>query len=104
MKSKVTQYKSFHYHIDSEDNVRIMRNCMSGVCCDLTLVREEVQHGLQQEGQVAHRQAWVAHAAGRVYQLMQQTHLHCSPAFVGTWHWWQQTEGNTLTEVVKTQH
>ncbi|KAA8586247.1 hypothetical protein FQN60_007816, partial [Etheostoma spectabile] len=37
--------------------------------CELTLIGQEVQHGLQQEGQVAHRQAGVAHATGGVHQL-----------------------------------
>jgi len=55
------------------------------VYCELTLIRQEIQHGLQQEGQVAHRQAWVAHAAGGIDQLVQQAHLYSSPASVGAW-------------------
>lgn len=51
---------------------------------ELTLIRQEVQHGLQQEGQVANRQARVAHAAGGVHQFMEEAHLNSSPASVGT--------------------
>lgn len=49
----------------------------------LTLIRQEVQHGLQQEGQVAYGQARVTHTTGGVHQLMQETHLYRSPATVG---------------------
>ncbi len=52
--------------------------------CELTLIRQEVQHGLQQEGQVADRQARVAHATGGVHQFMEEAHLNSSPASVGT--------------------
>ena len=40
------------------------------VCACETLIRQEVQHGLQQEGQVADGEARVPHAARRVNQLM----------------------------------
>lgn len=50
----------------------------------LTLIRQEVQHGLQQEGQVPDRKGGVAHPSGRVDQLVQQAHLDSGPAPVST--------------------
>lgn len=55
------------------------------VYCELTLIWQEVQHGLQQEGQVANRQARVAHATGGIHQFMEEAHLYSGPASVGTW-------------------
>lgn len=63
------------------------RRCSRGSLsrgCHLTLVGEEVQHGLQQEGQVAHGEARVAHSAGGVHQLVEEAHLHGGPPLVGT--------------------
>lgn len=51
----------------------------------LTLIRQEVQHGLQQEGQVANRQTRVAHATRGVNKLVEEAHLYSSPASVGPW-------------------
>lgn len=52
------------------------------LCGSQTLIGQEVQHGLQQEGQVAYGEAGVTHAAGGVHQLVQETHLNGSPASV----------------------
>lgn len=52
----------------------------------LTLIRQEVQHGLQQEGQVPDGQGRVPHPPGGVDQLVKQAHLHSGPASVRACH------------------
>lgn len=64
--------------------ILLLLKLLSERLCELTLIRQEVQHGLQQEGQVAYRQGRVAHATGGIHQFMQQTHLNGGPASVGT--------------------
>lgn len=48
----------------------------------LTLVRQEVQHGLQEEGQVPDGEGGIPHPAGGVDQLVKQTRLDGGPAAV----------------------
>lgn len=48
----------------------------------LTLVRQEVQHGLQQEAQVSHGQCRVPHSPGGIDELVKQAHLNSGPASV----------------------
>lgn len=82
----------------------------------LTLIRQEVQHGLQKKGQVPHGQRGISHPAGGVDQLMQQAHLDSSPASVSAYgkghkagtqvmcEMWQLTDNNLndQTQMAKT--
>lgn len=52
----------------------------------LTLIRQEVQHGLQQEGQVSDREGGVPHPSRGVHQLVKQAHLDGRPASVRACH------------------
>lgn len=64
-----------------------MRSCLKKLSLEaLTLIRQEVQHDLQQEGQVPDGQGGVPHPPGGVDQLVKQAHLHSSPASVRACH------------------
>lgn len=63
----------------------LLSNRASRKHAGLTLIRQEVQHGLQEEGQVADGQTGVAHATGSVNKLVEEAYLNSSPAPVDTW-------------------
>lgn len=72
---------------DPRSQTALMRSCLKKLSVEaLTLIRQEVQHGLQQEGQVPDRQGRIPHPPGGVDQLVKQAHLHSGPASVRACH------------------
>lgn len=75
-------------HAQTERAVRYFSLLSNRVSCkhaELTLIRQEVQHGLQEEGQVADGQTRVAHATRSINKLVEEAYLYSSPASVDTW-------------------